>query len=215
MKEVAANQKRIRVLMQNRPTAFSHRGGDTVLMERLKHGLEAHGVEVTIDTELSGNPADYDLVHLFNFAIPQLLEMQGRRAQAAGTPFVVSTLSEDIPAFHAQSIEWGKILIEYVHRGQDKAWFDAAARAVSWTPVQRFNNDWVAAHAAALYPNGAAEAECLRRDYGSAIRIHEVKLGHEIGAAGNADAFVQAYGVRDFVFCVGRFETRKNQLMLL
>lgn len=48
--------KPLRVLMQNRPTAYSHRGGDTVLMDHIKRGLEKRGVAVTIDLEGRADP---------------------------------------------------------------------------------------------------------------------------------------------------------------
>lgn len=201
--------------MQNRSTARSHRGGDTVLMERLASGLERKGVEVTIDLEMKEDPAQYDLVHLFNFALPQLLEIQGRRAHGVGTPFVVSTLYEDIPCFHNQSLEWGRCLVEYVRRGQDRAWFDTERQLLQYIPAPRFENDWVAKNAAALYTNGKGESETVRRDYGPAVKVVETTIGYDAGQACNAEDFVQQFGVRDFIFCVGRIETRKNQLMLL
>ncbi len=201
--------------MQNRSTAFSHRGGDTVLMERLKEGLESRGVEVKFDTEMRENPADYDLVHLFNFALPELLKAQASVAARACTPFVVSTLYEDAPTFHNESIEWGRLLIEYVRRGQDRVWFEQAAASVRSTSSPRFQNDWIANNAAALFSNGKRESDTLLRDYGMGCRTREIHLGHELPSGGDPDLFVRKYGVKNFVFCVGRFETRKNQLMLL
>ncbi|NMC61800.1 MAG: tetratricopeptide repeat protein [SAR324 cluster bacterium] len=215
MKELSTKKKPIRVLMQNRSTAFSHRGGDTVLMERLRDSLVEYGVETKVDIEMRENPADYDLVHLFNFALPELLEMQGKRAVEAGRPFVVSTLCEDIANFHNQSIEWGKLLFEYVQNGQDKKWYEETKQNISWNPCPGFPNEWIAQNAAALYTNGKSESDTIRREYGSGPRIIEVQLGHEIQAQGDPEMFIKQYGVKDFIFCVGRFETRKNQLMLL
>ena len=201
--------------MQNRSTTFSHRGGDTVLMERLKEGLEKLGVEVRLDPDTREDPSGYDIVHLFNFALPQMIEIQGRKAAEAGVPFVVSTLYEDVPSFHNQSHEWGRILIEYVQRGQDRKWFAERAGNNKVEASPRFHNDWVAANAAALFTNGLAESHTISRDYGRGARVREVKLGYEISTQGDPETFARQYGVRDFVLCVGRFETRKNQLMLL
>lgn len=204
------------VLMQNRPTAFTHRGGDTVLMERTKEGLEKRGVKVSIDLEGREDPAKYDLTHLFNFATPDLTRALAERVVAANKPFVVSTLCEDVPKFHNQSQLLSSALIEYVRRGQDTAWFETNKRAFANVPAaQRFNNDWCVEHAAGLLTNGAAESNVIKRDYPNAAKVFEVKLGYELAGQVGAELFASQYGIKDFILCVGRLESRKNQLMLL
>jgi len=206
----------MRVLMQNRPTAFSHPGGDTVVMQKTAAGLRSWGVEVTIDLEGREDPAGYDLVHLFNFAMPDLTRCLAERAYRAGVPFVVTTLCEDIPSFHNQSLVVASSLLEYVRRLQDRNWWEQNRPDLREVGAcAPFQNDWTARHAAALLTNGKGESAVLRRYYPHAKRIVEVMLGFEIGAEGNAADFVDKYRVRDFVLCVGRIESRKNQLMLL
>ncbi|MBX7144243.1 MAG: glycosyltransferase [Oligoflexia bacterium] len=206
----------MRILMQMRPNAFSQRGGDTVVMDKLANGLRARGVDVTVDPEGKQDPSQFDIVHLFNFALADHTKSLAMRARQAGTPYVVTTLYEDTPAYRNQAITQAIQLCEYINRRQDKNWWEAhATDCMRVAPAQRFENAWTAEHAAALFPNGAQETKALKRDYPRAGRMIEVKLGHEVGAQGDAAEFEQAYGVRDFVLCVGRFEFRKNQLMLL
>lgn len=206
----------LRVLMQIRPNALMQRGGDTVVMEQLAAGLRARGIAVTVDLDGRANPRDYDIVHLFNFALPEHTKTLAMRAYEAGTPFVVTTLYEDVSSFHNQSAVAAARLIEYVHRGQDRNWWNSNKVDFSKvTPSGTFDNHWTAEHAAALFANGEQESKAIRRDYPNAGSLVEIKLGHEVGAPGDAAAFVDAYGVKDFVLCVGRFESRKNQLMLL
>jgi tetratricopeptide (TPR) repeat protein len=171
---------------------------------------------VTIDAKGSVDPAGYDVVHLFNFALPQLLREQGERAHRAGVPFVVTTLCEDVSTFHNQSWSHAKALTQFVGQGQKpELWNDLKDSWKHATPSARFENDWVVRNAAVLMTNGEQESAILRREYPGVGNLQVVHLGHEIDAKGSAEEFERAHGVRDFVLCVGRIETRKNQLMLL
>jgi glycosyltransferase involved in cell wall biosynthesis/Tfp pilus assembly protein PilF len=208
--------KPIRVLFQNRANTFTQRGGDTVVMERLRDGLEKRGISVTIDLECREDPKGYNLVHLFNFALPDMVRRCGEQAHRAGVPFVVTTLYEDVPTFHNQSWAVGRSLIEYQAQKQQSSWWrenrvDTSTIARSG----RFENTWTAEHAAMLFTNGHEESRAVRRDYPKATRCREVFLGCVTSAQGDPKLFEKEYGVKDFVLCVGRLETRKNQLMLL
>jgi glycosyltransferase involved in cell wall biosynthesis/Flp pilus assembly protein TadD len=208
--------KPIRVLMQNRPNTFAQRGGDTILVERLSQGLAVRGYEVRVDVEGSQNPADYDVVHLFNFATPKLTRAFAERVYAAGRPFVITSLYEDIPSFHNQSHAVAHSLIHYVLGGQQRDWWRTHRVDIATVArADRFQADWIAQHAAAILVNGAGEAQAIRRDFPFVKMLKTVTVGHETGAAGDASLFEKTFGVRDFVLCVGRLESRKNQLMLL
>ncbi len=210
------NMHSYRVLMQNRPTAISHPGGDTVVMDRIKKELELQGVTVTIDLDSKEDPAKYDLVHLFNFATPEYTKYLAERAFYAGTPYVVTTLYEDIPSFHNQSREIASCLIGYVSNAQNKEWWKKNKPDISKiTKISKFDNTWTAAHAAGLFVTGEEEAKALRRDYKDIGEIFEIKLGCEISKRVAADKFIKEFSFKDFVLCVGRIESRKNQLMLL
>lgn len=206
----------MRVLFQNRPSAITHPGGDTAVMKHYAEELALRNIDVVIDLDLKENPKDYDVVHLFNFVLPEFVKHAGERAQAAGVPFVVTTLLEDVPTFHTQSHQVAQYLIEYVRRGQDRTWFQQSwPRRTMIEPAQRFDNEWTAKNASALIVNGEGEASTLRAYYGPLTNIDVVPFGVNYSFEGNAQAFIDAYGVENFILCVGRFETRKNQLMLL
>ncbi len=212
-----SSERTLKVLMQNRPNAFSERGGDTVLMEQLANHLKGLGVSVDID--LTGNVSltNYDLVHLFNFATPQITETLARRAHQAGVPYVVTALYEDLPQFFNQKIALFQSLLRYLSSGQPREkWQEISAGAKNVTPSQRWENTWTAQHAGCLIASGQKEKEALLRDYPQTRRINVCHTGCEI--SGNEDRgalFFQETGVRDAVLCVGRLETRKNQLMIL
>ena len=134
----------------------------------------------------------------------------------AGVPYVITTLLEDVPTFHYQSHFVASIVQQYVDAGQNRSWWQKnqpAYHAIEKAPA--FDNRWAAQNAAALYPNGATEAETIARTYGAENNLTEIKLGYDLGVEGNAERFLAEFGVKDFVLCVGRVESRKNQLMLL
>ncbi len=217
---VACNGSReqpLKVLIQNRTNTFTQRGGDTVVIERTVAGLKALGVECTVDVTGAANPKDFDIVHIFNFALPELTKHFAERAQEAGVPFVVTTLNEDLPLFHTQSLTTAAALTQYVQNGQKPEVWEAYSQKFDAIPASgSFDNSWTVEHAAALLTNGMRETESIRRQYPGATKIVEVPLGFEVSdVSGNADTFYQRFGVRDFVLCVGRLESRKNQLMLL
>lgn len=212
-----SREQPLKVLIQNRTNTFTQRGGDTVVIERTVAGLKALGVECTVDVTGASNPKDFDIVHIFNFALPELTRHFAERAFEAGVPFVVTTLNEDLPLFHSQSLTTAAALIQYVQNGQKPEIWNALSQKFDAVPPSgSFDNTWTVEHAAALLTNGLRESQSIRRQYPGSKRVIEVALGFEVSdSQGDAEAFYKRFGVKDFVLCVGRLESRKNQLMLL
>ncbi|RMD87922.1 MAG: glycosyltransferase, partial [Candidatus Dadabacteria bacterium] len=214
---VLREERRVmRVLMQNRPTAYEQPGGDTVVMDRLKEGLEKRGVYVDIDLTGEADISKYNLVHLFNFATPDYTRMLARRAYEKGVPYVVTALCEDVASFHNQSHVCAEFMKEYVRRGQDREWYVSSKpdyKAIESSGS--FDAGWIAENASAVFVTGAKEGQVIKRLYPNTAPIKVVKLGYEVRMEGDPNLFINRYGVRDFVLCVGRLESRKNQLMLL
>ncbi len=209
-------KKGLRILMQNRPNAYTQPGGDTVVMEKTREGLLKRGVSVTVDVEAKEDPRNYDLVHLFNFATPDYTKILAERAYNAKVPFVATTLYEDVPNFHNQSHVIAELLRLYVSNGQNRDWFrQNKPNLETVRKANRFENGWIATHASGLFVTGAEEGKTLIRDYGQTGKIFEMMLGCEVTANATSEMFVNKYGIKDFILCVGRIESRKNQLMLL
>jgi len=207
---------KFRVLMQSRPNVFTQRGGDTIVLERLSDGLIARGHSVTIDINGQQNPANFDLVHLFNLTTTAVTWSFAEKAINANVPYVVTTLYEDIPSFHRQSHLVAGKAIQYVQAGQiPGSWNLSYQDLTALTPAPRFLADDIVRSAAALLPNGAGEELALKRDFSSLKRSMIVPMGSEVGAIAGPELFESVYGERDFILCVGRLESRKNQLMLL
>gem|GEM_PF-203903 len=207
----------LRVLMKNRGNAQTQRGGDTEVMERVAQGLRELGVSVEIDLLGTQDPRNFDLVHLHNFATPELTEEHARAATAVGVPYVVTTMYEDRPAYFNQMLAHFRGLESYILAGQPRAkWESLMAGTKNVAAAPRFENSWTAKNSVGLIASGEREKCVLMRDYPEARLVESYPLGSETDLQPqSAELFIRETGFKDFVLCVGRLETRKNQLSLL
>jgi glycosyltransferase involved in cell wall biosynthesis len=211
-----ATSKPLKILFQNRPNADTHPGGDTVVMNSLARELRKLGCDVQIDHSLQAKQSEYDLVHLFNFAIPHVLEKYAKKAYEANVPFIVTSLCEDLPNFFSQCNAFGRHLVDYVARGQTAdSFFWSKEREASLIKTNKFENDWVAKNASLLLSCGESETKVLKNSYQKTSLIKEVYFGFNQDCVGDANRFKQKHGLSSYILCVGRLEYRKNQLALL
>ncbi len=80
----------MRILMQNRPGFDWLPAGDSVQMEQTREALQALGVEVVISTGLAPDLSGFDLVHLFNITCLNYTYPQAMNAASKGKKFVIS-----------------------------------------------------------------------------------------------------------------------------
>lgn len=207
----------LKILMQNRKEAFTHRGGDTVVMERIAEELRRIGVQVDIDVEGQLEPRDYDLVHLFNFAMPEITEGYARKCVEQNVPYLVTCMYEDLPRFYHQMLIHFQALEAYIKANQHPDVWAPMLNAVKNVELsKRWENTWTAHHAAALIATGESEREVLKMDYPDTKKIELYRLGCDVTPNPQGpELFIRETGLKDFVLCVGRLETRKNQLMLM
>jgi glycosyltransferase involved in cell wall biosynthesis/GT2 family glycosyltransferase/tetratricopeptide (TPR) repeat protein len=212
-------ERRLRVLLQNRSNAFSHPGGDTGIMNGLHEGLTALDVEVSA----SAKPCDLsgcDLVHLINLTILPASHIFAQNALRQNVPYVVTTLYEDWPLFLEKSRHTLPLFEAYLKSGQNRELFEQyLAQLQGLPPGEKLENAFVANGARALLASGEREAMRLRQDFPAAAeRVHSVPFGIHILddlEPKYADGLREQLGIGPFVLCVGRLETRKNQLMLM
>jgi tetratricopeptide (TPR) repeat protein len=214
---IMLNQKLPRVLLKNRSNALSHPGGDTVVMQRLVEGLEKEGIDAVLDVEEKEDVKNYDLVHLFNFAIKEVTEAHARDCVQKQVPYVVTTLYEDWPKFYNQMAQMYVALDAYVTHGQPvDRWDELEIAAKAVTPSAAWDNSFSANNAEVLIATGLNEEESLFRDYPSAKKIVSISLGCEVSKERDGgELFRKRFGIDNFILSVGRLEWRKNQLMLL
>ncbi len=209
----------MRVLLWNRSNAFDVPGGDTVIMRRLIEELPKFGVELAVYDE-SQSPDDFDLVHLINLTVKNVSEEVQRKCNRAGVPFVITTLCEDWPRYLLQSVSTVNLFQRYLSNGRDETTFRRDLQSLmTQSPAQRVGLTEVVNSAALLFSCGPSESDRLAVDYPRAAHKTVVaKFGVSEVQKPSAEeiAFVRGrLGFDEFALCVGRLETRKNQLMLM
>jgi len=203
--EPEARGRSLRVLLAGKLTAFAAPGGGEVQMATTAGALRELGVSARMWRPWEDDLAQCDCLHLFGTA-PGHFEVIDA-AQRAGIPVVLSPIAwYDLRSLWHEPRPLPRRLAgcgKFVLRAM-------APRMPSWRRRLYQSVDL-------LLPNSQAEARQLRAHFGvPPERIHVVPNGaDERFAAATPDAFVEAYGIRDFVLYAGRIEPRKNQLNFL
>jgi glycosyltransferase involved in cell wall biosynthesis len=214
---------RRRVLMLTHQNALHMLGGgETQLFETLL-ALRGEGVVADVSASLRLSEEPYDLMHVFSLYHADKVDPLNR----AEKPLVVSTIFRDNAAFYPVMVGAA------VFRQEDAAQVERALRA--WkqgnlhvqgldaasldepAEVRRVKQQ-VVERAQLLLPNCRWELSALRRYFGPSDKPAHVvpnAVRPERFLHATPDAFVQRFGLRDFVLCAARIEPFKNQLMLI
>jgi len=202
--------------MQIREDAFSQPGGDTFVMKSLSRELAALGVHVDIDVEGNADPRKYDLVHLHNMVVPTGIQKQAQKCVEFKVPYVVTALQEDWYAFFNKMIAHGESLIAYFNKVNEVT-IDSVMEYLSGKHFDKLPDaHFVARYAEAVFASGIQEKLNINEFYPFCKRVEICHFGSSVGAiADSGELFYKEYGIKDFIFCVGRLECKKNQLSLL
>jgi radical SAM protein with 4Fe4S-binding SPASM domain len=200
----------IRVLFQARPNIFTLPGGDTDVLLKIKSHLENKGVDVDFSSNTSAELQDYDIVHIFNFDMPYALN-----AALQKKPYIVTPMYEDVGKYYVESLKTVGLLRDYMENGQMDVTGSAFTANVNHKTHVPPDHYFIAANAEAVLVSGWSEGKRIKKDFPNVKRIDVVNLGFDRAENVSGEEFIAEYGVKDFVLCVGRLETRKNQLMLL
>jgi glycosyltransferase involved in cell wall biosynthesis len=187
----------LRVVFHALDQAFVRPGGGEVqLMETRRH-LQAMGVQVDLFNPWEPRLSQYAIVHSFALAAHSIW----RSAKACGCVLAVSTICW--PGPHERII---REVMKRISPGLNRLGLtDWQRRQPPFELVDVF------------FPNSQAEADALCRALNLPVaRMWVVPNGvDERFAHATPDAFVERYGLRGFVLCVGLFDPRKNQLALV
>jgi polysaccharide pyruvyl transferase WcaK-like protein/glycosyltransferase involved in cell wall biosynthesis len=208
----------IRVLMQIRPDFREVPGGDVVQLEEMLPYLRELGVTAELSGEESPDLADWDLVHTINLDRPEEPYRHCLNALAQGKPIAVSTVHADLN----EQLVWADT--DYWHLPDPAEGPPEPRPAPPQDPIELRRRalrhllrqaiiDWGTVY----LPNAEMNAEYLHHTFGLDLsRSIVVPNGvRETFFGATPDLFVSKYGLRDFVLCVGRVETKKNQLSLI
>ncbi len=203
-------------------------GGPSVRVLKTRDHLRKLGIVVDVTTDDLPDPRGYDLVHVFNVwePLPALAQLQ--HLKKFKIPIVFSPIYLDMSEY-----TWAAQIIPAVFASASSdAELDTFLQLLpEQSPpigsINRYGNNEIyegffshlramvglADHLIAL-----GEHE-MSRLWASGIEPRPYTLVHnaadfDLFSGASKDAFVAAYGVSDYVLCVGRIEKRKNQLML-
>ncbi len=214
---------RRRVLMTTHQRAFEMLGGgETQLFETLL-ALREQGIVADVSISLRLPEEPYDLIHALSLYHADKVEHLERTSK----PLVVSTIFRDNAAFYPvvvsaavfrqrepsqveealQAWKAGRLHVQ----GVDPASLDEPEdlKRIKQRVVQR---------AQILLPNCRWELSALRRYFRLGYKPAQLvpnAVRPEKFIRATPDAFVQRFGLRDFVLCAARIEPFKNQLMLI
>ncbi|NJB66729.1 glycosyltransferase involved in cell wall biosynthesis [Desulfobaculum xiamenense] len=205
-----------RVLFRSNVAGLGGAGDASVILARLKEGLEAKGIAVDLAFSPQEDISAYDLVHYFTMDWQWVPEVAAQKVPVVLTPVCgdcgahVGMAMQTVAAFQAAESEGGKA-------GLDDALRETAARrcpeGVPW--AMRFCFDCMDA----VLSFGDGEGRMIRSVVGAPSTVHVARMGGDSadseGKDTDASLFVRTHGVKDFVLCVTPVGMMHNQLMLL
>jgi glycosyltransferase involved in cell wall biosynthesis len=217
--QVAYVSKRLRVAMLNRSNAWSAPGGDTRIMLQMQEAVRTHGIEITYP-ETEADCTESDILHFVNMTLPEPLSHASALAEALGKPFVLTTLFEDWNQYLApshQTFTYAKQFVEGKVSLSDMT--ELVLKQTTNGCGPRLNVEAALGNASALLACGESEAARIRSSYPNvADRVHIVPFAvtsPQLVDDHVLESLLRTLGFDQYVLCIGRLETRKNQLMLL
>lgn len=210
----------MKVAMIARSTIFTGAGGDTVQMKSTARELQKIGVHVSIyKTNDLIDYDKYDLLHFFNIIRPDDIL---KHILISNIPFVVSTIYVDYSELEKKE---GGFIYKFLHKILDKnkvEYLKAIGRHfLSNEPIKTsyyFKNGhyksirYILKNTSAILPNSESEKLRFEKDFNYQTNAFIIPNGINI----NDYNYVKSESrLSNQVICVGRIESRKNQLNLI
>lgn len=211
-------EKNLHVLMQIRPDFREKPGGDVIQLEAIRPYLQEMGVITELTGEEAPDLSGYDLVHTINLDLPEDPYRHCLHAHAQGKPIALSTVHTDMREF----LEWGDT--DYWRLPEPGEGLPESQPAPPSDPVElrrrareQVQRQLLIDGSDSYLPNAQVDAAYLQHGFGLDLsRTVVVPNGvREAFFEARPDLFIEKYGLRDFVLCVGRVEKKKNQLSLI
>lgn len=221
----------MKVLMQSRTNFYTLKGGDTIQLLKTKDELEKIGVSVDISLELEPNLDEYDLVHLSNITRIQETYIQMCNAKKQNKKVALSTIYWPMDEFEQKgqkglrkfvnrflsidSIEKIKAILKFIFNKDCRNKSTLKLLTVGYTNMQKY----VLKNADILLPNSEMEMEKLCDYFGMKKERYmvvpnavDLTIATKVLDEKDDEKYAK---YKDAIICVGRVETRKNQLSLL
>ncbi len=209
----------LRVAMLNRTNVWSAPGGDGRVMAQMRDAASLHDIDIVFANTYE-QCAAADVIHAVNVTLPTVMQSSVRFASTLKKPLVVTTLYEDWSRYLDISHRTFSMLQRYVTgREQLDAVIHSISLAVPNDRGPRLDLSVLVDHCQALLASGEEEATRLKGDYpdlSESVQIVQFAVDQPLPADQKSIARMKhMLGFDQYVLCIGRLETRKNQLMLL
>ena len=226
---VRVSERPLRVLFGLRPSSSVAFGGDVVQIRETVDALRARGHTVEISTAARLEHSGFDVVHLSNLTVPGETLPQAQSVRDFDGPVVMMPIFTD----HADEAVWGmNASTTMCVLSTDRADLELNLNRIEsrsiggkgWDPPPQRNDivkDYTALQRATLecvdflIANAHCEMHRLYR-YLSCEAPYAVApscANPQVYGTHARAAFVERFGLEDFVLLPGRYEARKNQLL--
>lgn len=222
--------RKLKILFALRPSAESIFGGDVVQVRQTVEALRRRGHTVELSTRPQLESAGFDIVHLSNLTAPEETLAQAESVRNFTGPVVLMPIFID----HADETVWGMAtsLAAFVQSGDERDLHEKLnlleRRALSIPNLQAppGRNDIVPGYTQAqrrivelvdfVIANAHSEMHRIYRYLACDVpyAVAPSAVDARLYGAHRREEFVEAYGFADFVVMPGRYEPRKNQLLL-
>ncbi len=187
------------------PSAFQNRGGGEILLEKTEEYLLKKGVDIGRFDMWSDSIADFDILHVFGSVKDCLALMQV--ASSRGVKVVLESIfwSDLRRAFYeeAGTLKRAEMIARHLVKSLIPAFPSSRRKMFTVSDI--------------IFPNSENEAKQISRLFAVPMdKMFVVPNGVDKAFAdATPEAFLEKYGLEDFVLSVGRIEPRKNQLNLI
>jgi len=204
-------------------------GGDQIQIDNTAAELRKLGVEVKISTDMSSDPAGYDLVHVFQLDWTPESNFYARASKAAGKPLVLSPIHHSVKEVKRFDDEYGfglRELTSVIFKDQHnrdtmknifRSFTDSRKRkptlASIFKGLKNMHIETLGLSDKVLVQT-ELEVKDLKETYG--VEIDWIKIPNGVGPQFlTRREYTNIVGSEDYILCVGRIEARKNQLSVI
>jgi glycosyltransferase involved in cell wall biosynthesis len=203
-------------------------GGPTVRVPRLGRELRELGSDASMARHPGADMTQYDIAHIFNAWAPKTALDAIRRARNAGAGVVFSPIfldlsmrplwQDDLPRIFEIS-ESEAELEGRLQQYQADCERQRASTQPPPEPVPGYYSSVrsmmsLADHAIFLSEREKKRLDLIGADTSRGTVVHN-PVDWQLFSDGDPSLFEQEYGIKNFIICVARQESRKNQLMLM
>jgi glycosyltransferase involved in cell wall biosynthesis len=212
----------LRVLFFVRQDLFDLPGGDTIQVLNTAKGLRARGAAITISSDVDIDLTPFHCIHLWHLERVHETYRYMLRATAAGKPIALSPIYWPTDGKPRKALTRASPYAHCIREDLKNVvrWLHARTRMERQSAALAFTRGWIRCRreildaADVVMPNSLAEAEIIAREAGSRKLfvvtpnvVDLVACDKQLAACGNP--------ARAGVLCVGHFDPRKNQLLLI